>query len=168
MRLVLILSLVILSMGVKINKTDAAVKFTEGLIQGAFHDNVYVKDCLSDAEVIYTDLTLIASEYKKPNGTEKAIVQLSKTLQDVQNAYSECDNAEKYMEMIEAVKQDFANPWDLVEIVGKSITFHGVEIFGDINRITASYAAGNWFNVGRNVGVLMATIFDVQNKTVTY
>ena len=133
----------------------------EGIFAQDFKD---VETCVGDLVQDWNDLKSIIENMKEDETSIVALISgMGTFLQDVAKTIEDCktvpDDIKAMKQVIAEIAADFSNPVDLVILIGKSVLFHGVEIYQDLRRVISFWKAGDYKNAGYNCGKIVNRIF---------
>lgn len=130
----------------------AVPDFIAGFIYGMTGDNhlTEIEACYQGGEQIVTDSQTAIADFKQGNWFQ-GIKDAGTVWNEVGSAMTTCQGMGDDIAAIEAWATIFTNPTELAKTVGKRWLFHGSQIKADIAQEEADWAAGSYFDAGKDV-----------------
>ena len=131
----------------KDNVVIEVAEVIEGLLLGVFEGSFPVKDCITDAEDIGSDLEKIYFFFKEGHTLDhfsEALKYAGDAVGKMPAVIKECKSCTGIIKEVETFASFFANPLIALEKIGKNIIWHHKEITGDIKQAISDWEAQNW------------------------
>lgn len=128
-----------------------------GALDAEFGSLSGLRDCITDAEHIYTDITTAVKDFEKKTiaGDIDGIKELAKLLGDTKLIIKDCKSfkmgpefAAKFAEIIKI----YSNWWLFTIHTARDIEIYGHQIYSDIENGIKAYHQGQFFMFGKYIG----------------
>ena len=130
----------------------AVPDFVAGFIYGMTGDNhlTEIEACYQGGEQIATDSEAAVADFKSGNFF-KGIKDAGTVWNEVGSAMTTCEGMSDDITAIESWAKIFTEPTTLASTVAKHWLFHGSEIKADFSKEETDWAAGSYFNAGKDI-----------------